>query len=244
MIQLSEIELKIEEISQQHVGRGRAIVDPKIVEDNNWKTGQILELTYNKKTHVKLWPGNVEQYGTGSIQIDGITRHNIGAGINDKIKIKPVEASEAKQIVLSPTEKIQVDGLEEYMIQNYLNHVFTRGDTISLNTQMGGKVQFIVTNTDPSKPVIVTDNTNFKLGSMTEAVDATIPRITYDDLGGLKNEIQKIREMVELPMRHPELFEKIGIDAPKGVLLYGPPGTGKTLLQRQLRERLMQILHQ
>ena len=228
----NEIELKIDEIPQQHVGRGRAIVDPKIIEDAKWSTGQILELTYNKKSHVKLWPGSPEEYGAGIVKIDGITRQNIGAGIGDKIKIKAVEAADAKQIVLSPTEKIQAEGLQDYMIQNYLNHVFTTGDTISLNTQMGGKVQFIVTSTEPSKPVIVTEQTVFKLGSMTKAVDTTIPRITYDDLGGLKNEVQKIREMVELPMRHPELFEKIGVEAPKGVLLYGPPGTGKTLLAK------------
>jgi transitional endoplasmic reticulum ATPase len=97
---------------------------------------------------------------------------------------------------------------------------------------MGGKIQFIITNTKPSKPVIVNDNTTFKLGTMTKAVDASVPRITYDELGGLKNEVLKIREMVELPMRHPELFDKIGVEAPKGVLLYGPPGTGKTLLAK------------
>ena len=214
------------------MGRGRAIIDPKIIENTNWSTGQILELTYNKKTHVKLWPGSPEEYGAGIIKIDGITRQNIGAGIGDKIKVKDVEAVNAKQIILSPTEKIQAEGLQDYMVHNYLNHVFTTGDAISLNTQMGGKVQFIVTSTEPSKPVIVTEQTVFKLGSMTQAVDATIPRITYDDLGGLKNEVQKIREMVELPMRHPELFEKIGVEAPKGVLLYGPPGTGKTLLAK------------
>ncbi len=118
------------------------------------------------------------------------------------------------------------------MIYNYLNHVFTTGDMIALSTQMGGKVQFVVTSTKPAKPVIVTEDTVFKLGPMTKAVDTSIPRITYDELGGLKNEVQKIREMVELPMRHPELFEKIGVEAPKGVLLYGPPGTGKTLLAK------------
>jgi transitional endoplasmic reticulum ATPase len=229
---MSELVLKIDEIPQQHVGRGRAIIDPKIIEDTNWNTGQILELTYNKKTHVKLWPGSPEEYGTGLIKIDGITRQNIGAGIGDKISIKSVEAVVAEQIVLSPTEKIAIDGLQEYMIYNYLNHVFTSGDSISLSTQMGGKVQFVITSTKPSKPVIVTENTIFKLGPMTKAVDATIPRITYDELGGLKKEVQKIREMVELPMRHPELFEKIGVEAPKGVLLYGPPGTGKTLLAK------------
>ena len=229
---MSEITLKVEESPQQHVGRGRAIVDPKIIEDQKWNTGQILELTFNKKTHVKLWPGATEEYGSGIIKIDGMTRQNIGAGIGDKISLKTVEAVNAEQIVLSPTEKIAAEGLQEYMIYNYLNHVFTTGDSVSLNTQMGGRVQFVVTSTKPSKPVLVTENTVFKLGAMTKAVDSSYPRITYDELGGLKNEVQKIREMVELPMRHPELFDKIGVEAPKGVLLYGPPGTGKTLLAK------------
>ena len=229
---MNKIILKINEIPQQHVGKGRAIIDPKIIEEQNWNIGQILELTYNKKTYVKLWPASPEEYGASLIKIDGITRQNIGAGLDDKISIKSVEAANAEQITLSPTEKITIDGLQEYMIYNYLNHVFSNGDTISLNTQMGSKIQFVITNTKPSKPVIVTENTLFKLGSLTKAVDSSVPRITYDELGGLKNEVQKIREMVELPMRHPELFDKIGVEAPKGVLLYGPPGTGKTLIAK------------
>ena len=231
---MNEIQLKIEEIPQQHVGKGRAIIDPKIIEDTNWNTGQILELTYNKKTHVKLWPGSTEDYGSGIIKIDGITRHNIGGGIGDKVTVKSVEVGDAQKIVLSPTEKLPIDEaqLHQVMINTYQNHVFSIHDSIVLSTQMGGKIQFIVTSTKPAKPVIVTENTIFKLGSMTKAVDSSIPRITYDELGGLKNEVQKIREMVELPMRHPELFEKIGVEAPKGVLLYGPPGTGKTLLAK------------
>ena len=229
---MNKIILKINEIPQQHVGKGRAIIDPKIIEEQNWNVGQILELTYNKKTYVKLWPASPEEYGASLIKIDGITRQNIGAGLDDKISIKSVEAVNAEQITLSPTEKIATDGLQEYMIYNYLNHVFSNGDTISLNTQMGSKIQFVITNTKPSKPVIVTENTLFKLGSLTKAVDSSVPRITYDELGGLKNEVQKIREMVELPMRHPELFDKIGVEAPKGVLLYGPPGTGKTLIAK------------
>lgn len=231
---MSEIILKIDEIPQQHVGRGRAIVDPKIIEDQKWNTGQILELTYNKKSHVKLWPGAPEEYGSGFIKIDGMTRQNIGAGIGDKISIKSVEAVNAEQITLSPTEKLSIDEeqLHNVMISNFQNHVFTVHDSIQLPTQMGGKIQFITTSTKPSKPVIVTENTVFKLGTMTKAIDASIPRITYDELGGLKREVLKIREMVELPMRHPELFEKIGVEAPKGVLLYGPPGTGKTLLAK------------
>ncbi|MBM2851457.1 MAG: ATPase [Candidatus Nitrosotenuis sp.] len=229
---MSEIILKIDEISQRHVGKGIAVIDPKLVKDNKWQSGQIVELLANKKTHAKIWPGPAEDFGTGIIRIDGLTRHNIDAGIGEKVSVKIVNAVEAEQIVLSPIEKITIGGLQEYMSSLYEGHVFTTGDTIIVNTQLGGKTQLVVTGTIPSKPVIVTDSTEFKLGSMTKAVDNSIPRITYDDLGGLRKEVLKIREMVELPMRHPELFEKLGIEAPKGVLLYGPPGTGKTLLAK------------
>ena len=230
---MSEITLKIAEAAQRHVGKGIAVVDPKIVEDNGWETGQILELVGNRKSHVKLWSGSTTDYGTGIIKIDGITRHNIGAGIGEKITIKTVDAEEAEQITLSPIEKLGEEGLQEYMQTYYMGHVLTSGDTLIVITQMGGKTQLVVSNTKPSsKPVIISEQTEFKLGPMTKAIDNSIPRITYDDLGGLRNEVQKIREMVELPMRHPELFEKLGVEAPKGVLLYGPPGTGKTLLAK------------
>jgi len=230
---MSEITLKIAEAAQRHVGKGIAVVDPKIVEDNGWKTGQILELVGNRKSHVKLWSGSTTDYETGIIKIDGITRHNIGAGIGEKITVKTVDAEEAEQIILSPIEKLGEEGLQEYMQTYYMGHVLTSGDTLIVTTQMGGKTQLVVSGTSPSsKPVIISEQTEFKLGPMTKAIDNSIPRITYDDLGGLRNEVQKIREMVELPMRHPELFEKLGVEAPKGVLLYGPPGTGKTLLAK------------
>ena len=118
------------------------------------------------------------------------------------------------------------------MKENFLNHVFTPGDAISASTQMGTKLQFVVTATTPASPVVVTDKTEFKQGRLVKLSDTQGSRVTYDDLGGLKDGIQKIREMVELPMRHPEIFETIGVEAPKGVLLYGPPGTGKTLLAK------------
>ena len=230
---MSEIILKIVEAAQRHVGKGIAVVDPKIVEDNGWKTGQILELVGNRKSHVKLWSGSTPDYETGVIKIDGITRHNIGAGIGEKITVKTVDAEEAEQITLSPIEKLGEEGLQEYMQTYYMGHVLTLGDTLIVTTQLGGKTQLVVSGTKPyAKPVIISDQTEFKLGTMTKAIDNSIPRITYDDLGGLGNEVQKIREMVELTMRHPELFEKLGVEAPKGVLLYGPPGTGKTLLAK------------
>ncbi len=229
------IELRVDETGQQHVGLGRAVVDPKIVEDAQWSAGQILELVCAKKTHAKVWPGPVEDYGTGLVRIDGATRQNIGAGIGERIKARAVEVETASQITLSATQKVSAEGFGEYMLANYHNHVLTPGDVISANTQMGGRIQFVITHTKPSGPVIVSEATKFVLGKMVQSVDtASRPHVTYDDLGGMKNEVQKMREMVELPMRHPELFEKIGIEAPKGVLLYGPPGTGKTLLAKAL----------
>src|SRR5574337_87605 len=230
---MDEVVLKISEIPQRYVGNGIGIVDPKIVEDNQWTGGQVLELVGNKKSHVRLWPGSSEDYGIGIVKIDGLTRYNIGSGIGERISVKQVDAKEAQRIVLSPIEKISEEGLQEYMQANYDGHVLTHGDTLIVSTHLGGKTQLIVTSTTPpSKPVIVTESTEFKLGTMAKAIDKSVRRITYDDLGGLKKEVQKIREMAELPMLHPELFEKLGVEPPKVVLLYGPPGTGKTLLAK------------
>lgn len=228
-------ELRIEETDQQHVGMGRAIVDPKIVQDAQWSAGQILELVCSKKSHAKLWPGPTKDYGTGVIRIDGTTRKNIGGGIGERVHARAVDVVPALQITLSATENVSRDGFDEYMSANYLNHVLTQGDVISASAQMGGRIQFVVTHTKPSGPALITDKTEFVLGKMVQSVEtAPGPHVTYNDLGGMKNEVLKMREMVELPMRHPELFEKIGIEAPKGVLLYGPPGTGKTLLAKAL----------
>lgn len=231
----NNIELRVEETEQQHIGLGRAVVDPKIVEDAKWNAGQILELVCEKKTHAKVWPGPVEDYGTGIIRIDGVTRQNAGAGIGERIRACAVDVGPASKITLSATQKVSTEGFDEYMRTNYLNQVLTPGDVISANAQMGGRIQFVITHTKPPGPVIVSDATEFVLGEMVQSVDiASRPHVTYDDLGGMRNEVLKIREMVELPMRHPELFEKIGIEAPKGVLLHGPPGTGKTLLAKAL----------
>ena len=224
--------LAVGEMPQQHVGRGRALLDPAVLRENGWSSGQIVELVHNRKSHVKAWPAPAADDGAGLVRVDGVTRRNIGAGIGDRISVKAVDASPAEQVVLSPTEKIDAGGLHEYMAGNYANHVFTVGDTVSISSRMGGRVQFVVTGTRPAGPVIVSERTRFEAGSMTKAVDASAPRVTYDELGGLRGEVRKMREMVELPMRHPELFERIGIEAPKGVLLYGPPGTGKTLLAK------------
>ena len=228
------VELRVKEASQQHVGKGVAVLHPETALEHGWQAGQILELAYGKRTHVKAWPGSTGEIGAGDVRIDGAARQNIGAGIGDKIRVRAAGAAPADEITLSPTEDVLVEGLEGYMSRSYQNHVFTTGDSLAVGARMGGQVRFVVAGTRPAGAVIVTEGTAFRMGPAAKVPDAGAPRVTYDELGGLGDAVKKIREMVELPMRHPELFERIGVEAPKGVLLHGPPGTGKTLIAKAL----------
>ena len=220
--------LKVAGMAQRQGDRGRVVVDPQVAEMAGWETGQILEISYDKNTYARLWPGTV-QYGSGIIEMDGATRQNAGAAMGDRVGVRAVRAQDAAEVVVSPAEGIEVAGLQEFMAEAYGNRVLGIGDTLTVGTNLGTRVALAVVSTRPAGPVVVVPNTRFKLGK--PGMSAS-PVCTYDDLGGLDSEIKKIREMVELPLRHPELFEKAGIEAPKGVLLHGPPGTGKTLLAR------------
>jgi transitional endoplasmic reticulum ATPase len=138
----------------------------------------------------------------------------------------------AEQVILAPTEELNIVGLEDYLPELLEGRVVTRGDMIPLNI-MGRRIGFAVTSTSPTDAASLVDsNTEFIIGSIPKAGAKGVPRVSYEDIGGLKNEVQKVREMIELPLRHPEIFDRIGIEAPKGVLLHGPPGTGKTLLAK------------
>jgi transitional endoplasmic reticulum ATPase len=138
----------------------------------------------------------------------------------------------AEQVILAPTEELNIVGLEDYLPELLEGRVVTRGDMIPLNI-MGRRIGLAVTSTSPTDAASLVDsNTEFIIGSIPKAGAKGVPRVSYEDIGGLKNEVQKVREMIELPLRHPEIFDRIGIEAPKGVLLHGPPGTGKTLLAK------------
>src|SRR5580700_9235448 len=224
--------LRVAETTSRLVGRGIAAIDPKAMEVLGLSAGDVIEITgKGKKSHAVLWTGYPEDYGRGLIRIDGYTRNNLGIGIDDTVGITAAKAKEAQEIVLAPTEQLNIEGLEEYLPEVLENHVMTKGDSLPLNI-MGKKIDFVVEGTTPSGAAVVTLETRFRLGTMHKPLNTGVPRITYEDLGGLTKEIQKIREMIELPLRHPEIFERVGIEAPKGVLLYGPPGTGKTLLAK------------
>jgi transitional endoplasmic reticulum ATPase len=227
---IDTVSLKVAETSSKFVGRGIALVDPKVMSEMKLTTGDVVEISGKKKSYVLLWSGQPEDSGKGLIRIDGYTRNNIGVGIDDKVTVKKVVLRKAEQVILAPTEELNIVGLEEYLPELLEGRVIAKGDVVPINI-MGKKIGFVITGTTPSDAVLVDISTEFVIGSVPKSAKG-VQRINYEDIGGLRNEVQKVREMIELPLRHPEIFERIGIDAPKGVLLHGPPGTGKTLLAK------------
>ncbi|HEX6671859.1 MAG TPA: CDC48 family AAA ATPase [Nitrososphaeraceae archaeon] len=229
--------LKVAETFSKFVGRGIALIDPKTIEEYGLRTGDVLELTQestSKKSYVLLWSSNSNDYGKGLIRIDGYTRENISVGIDDQITVQKVNVEKAEEIKMSPTVDLNIVGLENYMSEKLDGRVVAKDDVLLFNI-MGKRIGFIIISTKPqNQALLINSHTKFKLGTTSDipVQDKKIDRITYEDIGGIKNEVQKVREIIELPLRHPELFDKIGIDAPKGVLLHGPPGTGKTLLAK------------
>jgi transitional endoplasmic reticulum ATPase len=228
----NKVSLKVAETNPKFVGRGMALVDPKIMEEMDLSTGDVIEVSGKKKSYVLLWSSQRDDHGKRLIRIDGYTRNNIGVGIDDTVSVRKVNVNKAEQVILAPTEELNIVGLEDYLPELLEGRVVTRGDIIPLNI-MGRRIGFAVTSTSPADAASLIDsNTEFIIGSVPKASAKGVPRVSYEDIGGLKNEVQKVREMIELPLRHPEIFDRIGIEAPKGVLLHGPPGTGKTLLAK------------
>ena len=230
---VNRISLKVAETNPKFVGRGMGLVDPKVMEELDLSTGDVLEISAkNKKSYVLLWSSQRDDYDKKLIRIDGYTRNNVGVGIDDIVTVQKVSVKKAEQVILAPTGELNIVGLEEHLSELLEGRVVGKGDIIPLNI-MGRRIGFAVTSTSPPDVASLIDsNTEFLIGSVPKSGGKGVPRISYEDIGGLRNEVQKVREMIELPLRHPEIFERIGIEAPKGVLLHGPPGTGKTLLAK------------
>ena len=224
--------LRVVDALQRDVGRGIARIDPKVVDELGLTSGDVVQITGKRKTNALSWPAHQEDYGKGIIRIDGYLRNNAGVSIDDKVTIRKIDAKIAERLTLAPTEPLRIVGGEEYLAQILEGRVLSRGDYVPINI-MGRKIDLVVTNTTPStEAVIVTEDTEILFGEQVKEPVRNVPKISYEDIGGLRPVIQKVREMIELPLRHPELFERLGVEAPKGVLLHGPPGTGKTLLAR------------
>jgi len=226
------ITLRVAEARSRDVGRGIARIDPETMKKLGLTPGDIVEISGKRKTVAICWPSYSEDAGKGIIRIDGYIRNNAGVSIDEKVTVRKIEAKKASKITLASTEPLRIEGAEGYLAQLLEGRVITRGDVIPIGI-MGRKVDLVVTSIQPPAPaVIITVDTQIVIGEKPEAIVREVPKVTYEDIGGLQEEIRKIREMVELPLKYPELFERLGVEAPKGVLLYGPPGTGKTLLAK------------
>jgi transitional endoplasmic reticulum ATPase len=227
----AQIELRVIEAHQKDVGRGIARLDAKVMKELDLETGDVVQLVGRRKTYVKVLPAYVDDYGRGIIRLDSFARNNAGVGIDDKVKIQKAEVKDAEKVSLSPTEPLQIIGAEEYIAQILAGRVLTRGDVVPI-TVMGRRINLAVNSTVPSTgAVILTEASRIELSDKPQAVE-NVPQISYEDIGGMTEVVQKVREMIELPLKHPELFERLGVEAPKGVLLFGAPGTGKTLLAK------------
>jgi transitional endoplasmic reticulum ATPase len=229
-----ELTLKVIEARPSDVGRGIARVDPAVFREKGWQAGDVISIQGKKRTAALLWPGYPDDTGTGTIRLDGNIRRNAGVGIDDRVPVKIVQASPAENVVFAPTVPMRITGAEDYLKRYLEGRVITRGDIIEIGV-MGRKIELMATRVTPSREAaVIGDKTTIGISEKPAKEEKAGPRVTYEDIGGLSAEIKKVREMIELPMKHPELFERLGVEAPKGVLLYGPPGTGKTLLAKAL----------
>jgi transitional endoplasmic reticulum ATPase len=223
-------QLRVMEAYTKDVGRGVGRIDYESMDELQVTTGDVLEVKGKKRTVVKCLPLYPSDEGRGVIRIDGLTRLNAGVALGEFVTVRKIRAYPAERIMVAPLEAIPpID--ERYLAEALDTLVVTKGDNIMV-PYFGGRLTFqVISTTPPADAVIINSRTVFVITERGEALRA-VPHVTYEDIGGLKDAIQKIREMVELPLRHPELFERLGIEPPKGVLLYGPPGTGKTLLAK------------
>ena len=262
MSQNKGIKLRVAEALQDDAYRGIARIDFEVMKELGIRRGDIITIKGERETVAiadKAYPADV---GEGIIRVDGIIRKNARTGVSENIIVTKTEIKEAKKIIIAPAQKgIRIQGdlkpglLGRAIIKgdiivlggvqrrkDLMNEEFGMDDIFgNLNDIFGGlgnlggiqQIRFIVANTNPNAPCIITENTEVVLSSKTiEISEDSIPEVTYEDIGGLTDEVKKIREMVELPLKRPEIFERLGVEPPKGVLLHGHPGTGKTLLAK------------
>ncbi len=255
-----ELKLKVAEAVQDDVNKGIVRIDTAFMHQIGVRPGDIVEIEGTRKTVAiadRAYPGDI---GLNIIRMDGIIRRNSKTSIGELVSVQKADVKEAKKITIAPARKgIIIRASADLFKQGLLGRVLTKGDIVALGggtrrrTTMShspfedifrmldedvygfgfGDIKFVVVDTMPKQAVIISDLTEVVFNP--EAVEVTEEaalEVTYEDIGGLSEEIKKIREMVELPLKHPEIFERLGIEAPKGVLLHGPPGTGKTLLAK------------
>jgi len=233
-VESKSLTLRVAEALAKDVGRAMARLDPQDMTRIGAEVGDIIQIVGKRPTVAKLMPAYTQDRGKGTIQIDGITRENAQAGLGEKVEVQRIPSESADTLVLAPVTPSSAFAKEKD--RKYLGRLLeglpmTPGDKVRV-TLLGSRYQeFLVADASPKGAVVVGPLTTIKVKGEV-ASDKGKTGITYEDIGGLQKEIQRIREMIELPLKYPEVFERLGIDAPKGVLLHGPPGCGKTLIAR------------
>jgi len=246
--------LTVKPLKQKDAGRGLAAVDRSSMAEMDVENGDYVVIQGEEgRTVSRVWPGYPEDEGRGVVRIDGQLRQETGAGIDDRVEVEPADVKPAKRVTVALPQNLRVRGNVGPMIhQNISGQAVTTGQSIPvsfglgpLSSMSGQKIPLKIAETEPSGTVVVTDSTEVEVAEQpAEQIageadhERATPDVTYEDIGGLDRELEQVREMIELPMRHPELFQQLGIEPPKGVLLHGPPGTGKTLMARAVANEI------
>jgi len=226
-------QLKVKEALPKDVGRAIARIDPEDMKSLGLEVGQIVEIEGKRKTAAKAMPCYVEDRGAKIIQIDGITRENAKVGLDEKVTLQKIEAGAARKITLAPLNAggaLQQDKDSKYIASLIEGLPLTSGDKIRARLFGTKTCDFMVEDTVPDGVVSVSSATLIRVKSKEGKIEKA--KVSYEDIGGLGTQVQRIREMIELPLKYPEVFERLGVEAPRGVFMYGPPGTGKTLTAR------------
>jgi transitional endoplasmic reticulum ATPase len=198
-------------------------------------SGDVIEIVGKRKAAAIIWPGFAQDTGQHILRIDGTVRANAGTGVDERVRIRKVEVGIAKKVVIQPTQPIRLVGGEQYLSRVLRGRPVMEGQTVRVDV-IGNPLTLVIAKVTPKGIAVVTDETEIELKETPyreeEGKKKVVSDVHYEDIGGLTRELEMVREMIELPLRHPELFERLGIEPPKGVLLYGPPGTGKTLIAK------------
>jgi transitional endoplasmic reticulum ATPase len=252
------MKLIVRPLKQKDAGRGLAAIDRQAAEELGLEGGDFIRLKgQNGSTIARVWPGYPEDRGTGVIRIDGRLRQQANVGIDDRVEVEKADVKPASRVTVALPQNLRIGGnIGTYIRDKLAGQPVTKGQTVQLPLGFGfmassnQTVPLRVASTQPSGTVVVNDSTEVQISQKpAEQIKETStgsdggPSITYEDIGGLDRELEQVREMIELPMRHPELFSRLGIDPPKGVLLHGPPGTGKTLIAKAVANEIDASFH-
>ncbi|MDD1730531.1 MAG: transitional endoplasmic reticulum ATPase [Methanosaeta sp. NSM2] len=227
----NSVQLRVAEAYHKDAGKGVARIGAAAMASLSLENGGVVEIKGKDKLYAIAWPGNPED-SEDLIRIDGNTRANLGAGIDSKVAVSRAQARPARKIVVAPTRPIRLMGGPAYLLRMLQGRAVVKGEMLRVE-MINSSLNLAVVSTMPGGAVLVTPETIISITRETlEELALHVREISYEDIGGLAREIREIREMIEVPLRHPELFSRLGINPPRGVLLYGPPGTGKTLIAR------------